>query len=200
MVLANPEIAGLPDWVVGLVAAGALAAALSTAAGLLLVVSSAISHDLLKRCLRPAISEKGELLAARLSAGVAVCIAGWFGVHPPGFVAEVVAFAFGLAASSFFPVLLLGIFSRRMNRAGAMSGMVCGIALTAGYILWFKFLHPELSNPENWWFGISPEGIGALGMMVNFAVAGAVYRFFPAPSSEVQAMVDDIRVPLGNRD
>jgi cation/acetate symporter len=200
MVLANPEIAGLPDWVVGLVAAGALAAALSTAAGLLLVVSSAISHDLLKRCLRPKISEKGELLAARLSAGVAVCIAGWFGIHPPGFVAEVVAFAFGLAASSFFPVLLLGIFSRRMNRAGAMSGMVCGIALTAGYILWFKFLHPELSTPGNWWFGISPEGIGALGMLVNFAVAGAVYRFFPAPSSEVQAMVDDIRVPLGKRD
>jgi cation/acetate symporter len=195
MVLANPEIAGLPDWVVALVAAGALAAALSTAAGLLLVVSSAVSHDLLKRTFMPTISERGELLAARISAGLAVCVAGWFGIHPPGFVAEVVAFAFGLAASSFFPVLIMGIFSTRMNRAGAISGMVCGIAFTATYILWFKFLHPELSNPEHWWLGISPEGIGTLGMLVNFAVAGVVYRLAPPPSRAIQKLVQDIRVP-----
>jgi cation/acetate symporter len=195
MVLANPEIAGLPDWVVGLVAAGALAAALSTAAGLLLVVSSAVSHDLLKRGIHPEITERQELLAARISAAVAVCVAGWFGIHPPGFVAEVVAFAFGLAASSFFPVLIMGIFSRGMNRAGAMSGMICGMGLTSGYILWFKFFHPELSNPANWWFGISPEGIGALGMMVNFLVAGAIYRFFPPPSPTIQKLIEDIRVP-----
>ncbi|HIG11380.1 MAG: sodium:solute symporter family protein [bacterium] len=198
MVLANPEIAGLPDWVVALVAAGALAAALSTAAGLLLVVSSAISHDLLKRTFMPRISERGELLAARISAGVAVFVAGWFGVHPPGFVAEVVAFAFGLAASSFFPVLLMGIFTKRMNRAGAISGMLAGIVFTAGYILWFKFLHPELSHSENWWWGISPEGIGAVGMLVNFAVAGVVHQFFPPPSAAIQQLVEDIRVPKGS--
>lgn len=198
MVLANPEIAGLPDWVVGLVAAGGLAAALSTAAGLLLVVSTAVSHDLLKRTFRPRISEKGELLAARISAGVAVCIAGYFGINPPGFVAEVVAFAFGLAASSFFPVLLMGIFSKRMNRAGAISGMLCGISFTAGYILWFKFLHPELSTPENWWFGISPEGIGTLGMLLNFLVAGIVHQLTPPPSPAIQQLVEDIRVPKGS--
>ncbi|MHC4379518.1 MAG: VC_2705 family sodium/solute symporter, partial [Planctomycetota bacterium] len=198
MVLANPEIAGLPDWVVGLVAAGGLAAALSTAAGLLLVVSTAVSHDLLKRTFRPKISEKGELLAARISAGVAVCIAGYFGIHPPGFVAEVVAFAFGLAASSFFPVLLMGIFSKRMNRAGAISGMICGIGFTSGYILWFKFLHPELSTPEHWWFGISPEGIGTLGMLINFGVAGLVHQLTPPPSPAIQQLVEDIRVPKGS--
>lgn len=198
MVLANPEISNLPDWVVGLVAAGGLAAALSTAAGLLLVVSTAVSHDLLKRSLTPKISERGELIAARISAGVAVCIAGWFGIHPPGFVAEVVAFAFGLAASSFFPVLIMGIFSKRMNRAGAISGMVCGIAFTAGYILWFEFLHPELSNPEHWWFGISPEGIGTLGMIVNFVVAGLVHQLAPPPSPAIQQLVEDIRVPRGS--
>ncbi|MHC4837687.1 MAG: sodium:solute symporter family protein, partial [Planctomycetota bacterium] len=198
MVLANPEIAGLPDWVVALVAAGGLAAALSTAAGLLLVVSTAVSHDLLKRTFRPSISEKGELLAARISAGVAVCIAGWFGIHPPGFVAEVVAFAFGLAASSFFPVLLMGIFSKRMNRAGAISGMLVGISFTAGYILWFKFLHPEQSTPENWWFGISPEGIGTVGMLLNFLVAGIVHQLAPPPSPAIQQLVEDIRVPKGS--
>jgi len=198
MVLANPEIAGLPDWVVGLVAAGGLAAALSTAAGLLLVVSTAVSHDLLKRTFRPKISERGELLAARISAGVAVCIAGYFGINPPGFVAEVVAFAFGLAASSFFPVLLMGIFSKRMNRAGAISGMICGIGFTAGYILWFKFLHPEQSTPDNWWFGISPEGIGTLGMLINFAVAGVVHQLTPPPSAAIQQLVEDIRVPRGS--
>ncbi|MDP7062598.1 MAG: cation acetate symporter [Planctomycetota bacterium] len=198
MVLANPEIAGLPSWVVGLVAAGGLAAALSTAAGLLLVVSTAVSHDLLKRTFRPSISEKGELLAARISAGVAVCIAGYFGINPPGFVAEVVAFAFGLAASSFFPVLLMGIFSKRMNRAGAISGMLVGISFTAGYILWFKFLHPELSTPENWWFGISPEGIGTMGMLLNFLVAGVVHQLAPPPSPAIQQLVEDIRVPKGS--
>jgi cation/acetate symporter len=195
MVLANPEIAGLPNWVIALVAAGGLAAALSTAAGLLLVVSSAVSHDLLKRCLKPDISERDELRAARISAGFAVCLAGWFGVHPPGFVAEVVAFAFGLAASSFFPVLVMGIFSKRMNRLGAISGMVAGISFTAGYILWFKFISPESSTPENWWFGISPEGIGTLGMLLNFLVAGAIHRFAPPPSNETQRMVEAIRAP-----
>ena len=198
MVLANPEIAGLPDWVVGLVAAGALAAALSTAAGLLLVVSTSVSHDLLKRTFRPSISEKGELVAARVAAGVAVCLAGYLGIHPPGFVAEVVAFAFGLAASSFFPVILLGIFSKRMNRAGAISGMLSGILFTAAYIVWFKFLHPELSTPEHWWLGISPEGIGALGMALNFAVATVVSRMTAPPSAAVQALVEEIRVPRGS--
>jgi cation/acetate symporter len=195
MVLANPEIAGLPNWVIALVAAGGLAAALSTAAGLLLVVSSAVSHDLLKRCLKPNISERDELRAARISAGFAVCLAGWFGVHPPGFVAEVVAFAFGLAASSFFPVLVMGIFSKRMNRLGAISGMIAGISFTAGYILWFKFISPESSKAENWWFGISPEGIGTLGMLLNFLVAGAIHRFAPPPSHETQKMVEAIRTP-----
>ena len=195
MVLANPEIAGLPNWVIALVAAGGLAAALSTAAGLLLVVSSAVSHDLLKRCLKPDISERDELRAARISAGFAVCLAGWFGVHPPGFVAEVVAFAFGLAASSFFPVLVMGIFSKRMNRLGAISGMIAGISFTAGYILWFKFISPESSTPEHWWFGISPEGIGTLGMLLNFLVAGAIHRFASAPSRETQRMVEAIRAP-----
>jgi cation/acetate symporter len=195
MVLANPEIAGLPNWVIALVAAGGLAAALSTAAGLLLVVSSAVSHDLLKRCLMPDISERDELRAARISAGFAVCLAGWFGVHPPGFVAEVVAFAFGLAASSFFPVLVMGIFSKRMNRIGAIGGMIAGISFTAGYILWFKFISPESSTPENWWFGISPEGIGTLGMLLNFLVAGVIHRFAPPPSNETQRMIEAIRAP-----
>ncbi|MDP6963927.1 MAG: cation acetate symporter [Planctomycetota bacterium] len=195
MVLANPEISNLPNWVVALVAAGGLAAALSTAAGLLLVVSTAISHDLLKRCLRPNISERDELRAARISAGVAVCFAGWFGIHPPGFVAEVVAFAFGLAASSFFPVLVMGIFSKRMNRTGAISGMIAGISFTAAYIIWFKFIAPESSTADNWWFGISPEGIGTLGMVINFLVAGLVHKFTPAPSAETQQLVENIRVP-----
>ncbi len=195
MVLANPEIAGLPNWVIALVAAGGLAAALSTAAGLLLVVSTAVSHDLLKRCLKPDISERDELRAARISAGFAVCLAGWFGIHPPGFVAEVVAFAFVLAASSFFPVLVMGILSKRMKRLGAISGMIAGIGFTAGYILWFKFISPESSTPENWWFGISPEGIGTLGMLLNFLVAGIIYRFAHPPSNETQRMVEAIRTP-----
>jgi len=199
MVLANPEIAGLPAWVVGLVAAGGLAAALSTAAGLLLVVSSAISHDLLKRALRPDISEKGELIAARLSAAVAVVVAGYLGIDPPGFVAEVVAFAFGLAASSFFPVLVLGIFWKRMNREGAIAGMVSGIVFTAAYIVYFKFVNPAANVADNWWFGISPEGIGTLGMLLNFAVSVGVTWVTPPPPPEIQILVEEIRVPRGSR-
>ncbi len=195
MVLANPEIARLPNWVVGLVAAGGLAAALSTAAGLLLVISTAISHDLLKRVIRPSISERGELLTARVAAGVAVIVAGYFGVHPPGFVAEVVALAFGLAAASFFPAIILGIFTKRMNTAGAVAGMVSGLLFTLVYIGWFKMLHPELNTPDHWWFGISPEGIGAVGMLVNFAVAIVVAWRTAPPPLEVQQMVEEIRLP-----
>jgi len=195
MVLANPEIAGLPNWVVALVAAGALAAALSTAAGLLLVISTAISHDLLKRSLMPGITEKQELLYARLSIFVAILIAGYFGINPPGFVAEVVAFAFGLAAASFFPAIVLGIFYRGMNRQGAISGMLAGFFFTAAYIVYFKFISPESSTAEHWWFGISPEGIGTLGTFINTAVALTVNRFYPAPPKAVQDMVDEIRLP-----
>jgi cation/acetate symporter len=197
MVLANPEIAGLPAWVVGLVAAGGLAAALSTAAGLLLVVSSAVSHDLLKRSLRPQISERGELLAARVSAALAVLVAGYLGIDPPGFVAEVVAFAFGLAASSFFPVLILGIFWKRMNREGAIAGMLSGILFTAAYIVYFKFVSPQQNGPEHWLLGISPEGIGALGMLLNFAVSISVARLTPPPPETIQRLVDEIRIPRG---
>ena len=195
MVLANPEISGLPNWVVGLVAAGGLAAALSTAAGLLLVMSSAISHDLLKRTLRPEISEKAELAAARISAAVAVLAAGYVGINPPGFVAETVAFAFGLAASSFFPAIILGTFTKRMNREGAVAGMVSGITFTAAYIVYFRFANPAADSPEHWWFGISPEGIGTVGMMINFAVALIVSRFSPPPPKRVQRVVEEIRVP-----
>jgi len=195
MVLANPEIANLPDWVVALVAAGGLAAALSTAAGLLLVISTAIAHDLLKKGWRPNITEREELIAARAAAGVAVVIAGYFGIHPPGFVAQVVAFAFGLAAASFFPAILMGIFSKRMNKEGAVAGMIVGIVFTAGYIVFFKLIAPELNAPEHWWFGISPEGIGTLGMLLNFAVALTISRFTPPPPAEIQNLVEDIRVP-----
>ena len=195
MVLANPEIANLPGWVIGLVASGGLAAALSTAAGLLLVISTSIGHDLLKKWLRPDISDKQELTAARIAAGVAVCIAGYFGINPPGFVAQVVAFAFGLAASSFFPAIIMGIFSKRMNREGAVAGMLVGIVFTASYIVWFKFVSPETNSTEHWWFGISPEGIGTLGMLLNFAVAIAVARFTPAPPPAIDALVENIRVP-----
>ncbi len=197
MVLANPEIANLPDWVVGLVAAGGLAAALSTAAGLLLVVSSAVSHDLLKRSFMPWISERGELIAARIAAGVAVVVAGYLGINPPGFVAQVVAFAFGLAASSFFPVIILGIFSKRTTREGAILGMICGITFTAAYIVWFKLLHPELNNADHWWLGISPEGIGTVGMVLNFVITMTVSRFTPEPPPQVQVLVDLVRVPRG---
>jgi cation/acetate symporter len=196
IVLANPEIAGLPAWVIALVAAGGLAAALSTAAGLLLVVSTSVSHDLLKRVFMPSITEKQELLAARIAAGLAVMIAGYFGINPPGFVAQVVAFAFGLAASSFFPAIILGIFVKRANREGVITGMLVGITFTAAYIIYFKFLG---GTPDQYWFGISPEGIGALGMLFNFGVAFVVSRFTPPPPQEVQEMVEHIRVPVGSK-
>ncbi|MDF1851194.1 MAG: cation acetate symporter [Verrucomicrobiales bacterium] len=203
MVLANPEIANLPNWVVALVAAGGLAAALSTAAGLLLVISTSVAHDLVKRSFMPGLSDKKELLIARCAAGVAVVIAGWFGINPPGFVAEVVAFAFGLAASSFFPVIILGIFSKRMNREGAISGMVVGIVFTAAYIIYFKFpqlieligLPTKENVKENWWFGISPEGIGTLGMIFNFVVAFIVSALTPKPPKDVVEMIEGIRKP-----
>lgn len=194
MVLANPEIANLPAWVVALVAAGGLAAALSTAAGLLLVISSSISHDLFKSVLIPELPEDRELLLARFAAGVAVIIAGYFGIHPPGFVAQVVAFAFGLAASSFFPILVLGIFWKRTTKEGAITGMLSGIIFTAGYIIYFRFMHPE-AGADQWWFGISPEGIGTLGMLLNFAVTLGISAVTPPPPASVQATVESIRYP-----
>jgi cation/acetate symporter len=200
MVLANPEIAKLPNWVTALVAAGGIAAALSTAAGLLLVISSSISHDLLKGSLTPNISEKQELLAGRIAAAVAICIAGYLGYNPPGFVAQVVAFAFGLAAASLFPVIILGIFSKTMNREGAIAGMLTGLFFTFGYILYFKgiFITPMAENiPANWLFGISPEGIGTVGMALNFIVAFAVSKVTAAPPEHIQHMVEDIRQPAG---
>ena len=195
IVLANPEIAGLPAWVIALVAAGGLAAALSTAAGLLLVVSTSISHDLLKRVFLPNITEKQELLAARVAAAFAVMIAGYFGINPPGFVAQVVAFAFGLACSSFFPAIILGVFVKRANREGVVTGMLVGITFTAAYIIYFKFMG---GTPDQFWFGISPEGIGSLGMLLNFAVAFVVSRFTPETPQEVQELVEHIRVPAGS--
>ena len=198
IVLANPEIAGLPDWVIALVAAGGIAAALSTAAGLLLVISAAISHDMMKGVLLPRISERQELLAGRISAALAIVLAGYLGYNPPGFVAQVVALAFGLAASSLFPVILMGIFSIRMNKEGAIAGMVTGLLFTLGYIVYFKgiFIGPFAENvPENWLFGISPEGIGGIGMLINFAVAITVSQFTAKPPDEVQALVQRIRVP-----
>ncbi|AMX01918.1 sodium:solute symporter family protein [Microbulbifer thermotolerans] len=197
MVLANPEIADLPAWVIALVAAGGIAAALSTSAGLLLVISTSISHDLLKRNLMPNISDKQELRYARIASAVAICIAGYLGINPPGFVAQVVAFAFGLAASSFFPAIILGIFSKKMNKEGAIAGMISGITFTAAYIIYFKFINPAANTPENWWFGISPEGIGTLGMLLNFAVAIVVARFTSEAPKAVQEMVADIRFPKG---
>ena len=198
MVLANPEIAKLPNWIIALVAAGGLAAALSTAAGLLLVISTSISHDMLKKSLRPEMTEKQELLAARMGAGVAVLAAGYLGINPPGFVAQVVAFAFGLAASSFFPAIILGIFFKRMNREGAIAGMIAGIVFTGAYIIYFKFIDPSANIPKNWLFGISPEGIGTLGMLLNFAVALSVQRFTGDAPEEVQALVEDLRKPRGS--
>ena len=195
MVLANPEIAGLPNWVVALVAAGALAAALSTAAGLLLVISTSVAHDFLKRSFMPGITEKQELRYARISIFVAVLVAGYFGINPPAYVAQVVAFAFGLAAASFFPAIVMGIFYKRMNRQGAIAGMLAGFGFTAMYIIYFRFINPAADNAENWWFGISPEGIGSLGTMANLAVAYTVAKFTPAPPLEVQKIVEDIRLP-----
>ena len=197
MVLANPEIANLPSWVIALVVAGGLAAALSTAAGLLLVIATSISHDLLKKYLRPNISDKGELLAARISIAAAVILAGLAGLNPPGFVAQVVALAFGLAASSFFPAIILGIFDKRMNKEGAVAGMIIGILFTTAYIWYFK---PQLGGPgtpDGYWFGIKPEGIGTLGMFINMIIALVVSRMTPAPPQEVQDLVEDIRIPRG---
>ena len=197
MVLANPEIANLPGWVIALVAAGGVAAALSTAAGLLLVISSSISHDLLKQTLMPNISDKQELLFARIAAAVAVCVAGLFGIYPPAFVAQVVAFAFGLAAASLFPAILLGIFSKRVNKDGAITGMLVGLIFTFSYIAYFKFYAPELNNSVNWLLGISPEGIGFLGMLMNIAAALVVSMMTAPPPTDVQDLVDDIRIPTG---
>ncbi|RMG25255.1 MAG: cation acetate symporter, partial [Methanobacteriota archaeon] len=197
MVLANPEIAKLPNWVVALVAAGGLAAALSTAAGLLLVISTSISHDLIKSVIARSITERQELLYARIAAGFAVLCAGYFGINPPGFVAQVVAFAFGLAAASFFPAIIMGIFSKKMNREGALSGMVVGIVFTAAYIIYFKFINPAANNADHWWFGISPEGIGTIGMILNFIVSFVVSKFTADPPDEIQHLIEDIRIPKG---
>jgi cation/acetate symporter len=198
IVLANPEIAGLPDWVIALIAAGGIAAALSTAAGLLLVISAAVSHDLLKGVFARGITDRNELTAGRISAALAILLAGYLGYNPPGFVAQVVALAFGLAAASLFPVILLGIFTFRMNREGAIAGMLTGLGFTLGYIIYFKglFVGPFAENiSENWLFGISPEGIGTIGALLNFSVAIGVSRLTPPPSAEVHALVERIRVP-----
>ena len=195
MVLANPEIARLPGWVVALVAAGALAAALSTAAGLLLVISASISHDLLKKTFMPKITEKQELFYARCSAAVAILIAGLFGIYPPGFVAQVVAFAFGLAAATIFPALLMGIFYKRLNKEGAIAGMISGLVITSAYIINFKFLNIDLNSSEYWFLGISPEGFGFIGMILNFCIAILVSFFYARPPKNVYLMVDQIREP-----
>ena len=195
IVLANPEIAQLPGWVIALVAAGGLAAALSTAAGLLLVISSSVSHDLLKKTYMPQITERQELRYARISAAIAIGIAGIFGIYPPAFVAQVVAFAFGLAAATFFPALFLGIFYKRLNKEGAIAGMITGLIFTASYIIYFKFINPNINSAESWFMGVSPEGVGALGMILNFAVALTVSSFTKEPPEEVLDLVDEIRKP-----
>ena len=195
MVLANPEIANLPNWVIAIMAAGALAAALSTAAGLLLVISSSVSHDLIKKMIKPDVSEKGELIAARLSAVGAVMLAAYFGINPPGFVAATVALAFGLAAASFFPAILMGIFSKKMNKEGAVAGMVVGILLMLFYMTKFKFGWFGGGNEQDWWFGISPEGFGSFAMLVNFLVSLIISKFTPAPDEEIQKLIENIRNP-----
>lgn len=199
MVLANPEIAKLPNWVIALVAAGGLAAALSTAAGLLLVISASVSHDLIKKIINPKISEKSELITARLSAVGAVCVAGYFGIHPPGFVAAVVALAFGLAAASFFPAIILGIFYKKMNKEGAIAGMVVGIVAMLFYMMKYKlgWFDEVLPDKSEWWFGISPEGFGSVAMILNFIVSITVMKFTPEPPAEVQDIVEKIRIPSG---
>ena len=197
MVLANPDIAALPAWVIALVAAGGLAAALSTAAGLLLVISTAISHDLLKKTFAKGINDKQELFYARVAAATAIGIAGYLGIDPPGFVAQVVAFAFGLAAASLFPAILLGIFDRRMNKEGAITGMLAGLVFSLSYIAFFKFVAPEMNTADHWWFGISPEGIGTVGALLNFGLAFVVSRLTPDVPKEVVAMVNNIRIPKG---
>ena len=205
MVLANPEIAELPNWVIALVAAGALAAALSTAAGLLLVISASVSHDLIKKIINPKISEKNELIAARFSAVVAVCVAGYFGINPPGFVAATVALAFGLAAASLFPAIFLGIFYKRINKSGAIAGMITGLLFTYGYIEYFKGLFLKwIGSPwgeniaSNWLLGISPEGIGVIGMILNIIVAISVSHATEKPPQDVFDLVDRMRIPRNN--
>ncbi len=202
MVLANPEIAKLPNWVIALVAAGGLAAALSTAAGLLLVISASVSHDLIKKVINPKITEKTELRAARLSAVGAVCIAGYFGINPPGFVAAVVALAFGLAAASFFPAIILGIFYKKMNKEGAIAGMIVGIIAMLLYMIKYKlgWFDEVLPDKNEWWFGISPEGFGSIAMLLNFSVSIIVMKFTKSPPENVQKMVEDIRIPSGAGD
>ncbi|SEG50231.1 sodium:solute symporter family protein [Vibrio hangzhouensis] len=197
IVLASPELAQLPNWVVALLAAGGLAAALSTAAGLLLVISTAVSHDLLKKGFKPDMTDKQELMYARIGAAAAVIGAGYLGINPPGFVAQVVAFAFGLAAASFFPAIILGIFYKKMNKEGAIAGMLSGILFTAAYIIYFKFVNPAANTPDNWLFGISPEGIGTLGMCLNFTVSIVVNKFTAEVPQDVQDMVESIRYPKG---
>ena len=196
MVLANPEIAKLPDWVIALVAAGALAAALSTAAGLLLVISASVSHDLIKKMINPNISEKGELIAARLSAVAAVFVAGYFGINPPGFVAATVALAFGLAAASFFPAIILGIFYKKMNKEGAITGMIVGISFMLYYMTKFKFGWFGGGTKADWWFGISPEGFGTVAMILNFIVSIIIMKFTKEPPKSVQDIVENIRIPV----
>ncbi len=199
MVLANPEIAKLPNWVIALVAAGGLAAALSTAAGLLLVISASVSHDLIKKIINPKISEKGELVTARISAVGAVCVAGYFGINPPGFVAAVVALAFGLAAASFFPAIILGIFYKRMNKEGAIAGMIVGIVSMLLYMIKYKlgWFDETLPDKSEWWFGISPEGFGSVAMVLNFIVSISIMKFTPKPPKRVQNIVEKIRIPSG---
>jgi cation/acetate symporter len=203
MVLANPEIARLPNWVIALVAAGGLAAALSTAAGLLLAISTAISHDVIKGMIAPEISEKKELLAGRLAMAGAIVVAGLLGMNPPGFAAQVVALAFGLAASSIFPALMMGIFNKNMDNKGAIVGMLTGLFSTLIYIFWFKgwFFIPgtemAANTPDNWFMGISPEAFGAVGAMLNFLAAYVVSKITPPPPEHIQHLVEDIRVPMG---
>ena len=197
IVLATPEMANLPAWVIALIAAGGLAAALSTSAGLLLVISTSVSHDLLKKNLMPNISDKKELLYARTAAAAGIVMAGYFGINPPGFVAAVVAIAFGLAAASLFPAITMGIFSRKMNKEGAIAGMIAGLSFTAVYIIYFKFVNPTDNIPENWLFGISPEGIGLLGMVINFVTATVVCKITPSTPQSVVDMVESIRFPKG---
>ena len=204
MVLANPEIAQLPNWVIALVAAGGIAAALSTAAGLLLAISSAISHDIIKGIIAKDISDKGELMAGRIAMAGAICVAGWLGLNPPGFAAQVVALAFGLAASSIFPALMMGIFAKRVNNIGAVCGMLSGLGLTLVYIFWFKgwlFIPGTAMAPDNidhWFMGINPSSFGAIGALVNFVVALTVSSFTAPPPEHIQHLVEDIRVPMGS--
>lgn len=198
MVLANPEIANLPAWVIALVAAGGIAAALSTSAGLLLVISTSVSHDLLKRNFMPSITDRQELMYARIAAATGICVAGYLGINPPGFVAQVVAFAFGLAASSFFPAIIMGIFFKRMNNLGAVAGMLAGIGFTGAYIIYFKFINPAANIPENWLFSVSPEGIGTIGMLLNFIVAITVHKFTADSPEDIQQLVENIRYPKGS--